>query len=65
MSLQERLIATRASHHMTQGELAKSLGVSVTALRGIEDGSRKTYATTLYKVEKGLDEFEKNNPANP
>lgn len=60
--LSQRLIKVRAESHLTQKEMAELLGVSMAALRGIEDGSRKTYATTLYKVEKGLDDFEKNNP---
>lgn len=56
--LRRRIIEVRVKKHLNQGELAERLGISVTALRGIEHGNRKTYATTLYKVERGLSEIE-------
>lgn len=62
MTLQERMIQYRAKHNLSQGALAKAVGVTLQTIYSIENGLQSPSKLTAAKLEMvlGKDEFDAN-----
>lgn len=50
----KRIKAVRLGKHLSQGDVAKILGVHRSYISGLERGARTPSLTTIYKVAKAL-----------
>lgn len=58
---QEKLLEFRDSHQITQEKLQEKTGISRPTLTGIENGTLKPQAMTLYRLNKYIKTFPDND----